>query len=159
MNEAVANEMNNNPARPFALTVKTFVRAHISTLPKFTAVGIFGVLLGTALLWYLTDVVHLFYLLSSAVGAAVAILSDFILNNLWTFSGRKANQMSAGFAAKRLAKYAASKAVGFGISISVLALLTQFGGLHYLVSNVFAIAASFTWNYTLSKYWVWASAR
>ena len=142
-----------------AIPRKTALAANFSTLPKFIAVGIAGVLLGTALLWFLTEVAHVFYLVSASISAAVAITSDFILNSAWTFSRRRGIPNPPGSLIKRLGKYAASKSAGFVISFSVLALLTQVGGMHYLISNIFAIGASFAWNYTLSRYWVWSATR
>jgi dolichol-phosphate mannosyltransferase len=132
--------------------IKQKTRGYLRFLPKFVAVGLFGVLLGEILLWYLTGVVHLYYLVSSAITAGIAVLSDFTLNSKWTFAGGK---LTPALIISRLAKYAGSKAVGFGIAFGVLLLLTRYGGINYLISNVFGVAASFVWNYTLSRYWVW----
>jgi dolichol-phosphate mannosyltransferase len=128
-----------------------------SSLPRYVAVGGAGVLLGTAVLWFLTDRVHLFYLASASLAALGVVISDFLLNNTWTFANRRSTKKLS--LKRRLTKHITSKAVGFVISFIVLAFFTQVIGLHYLFSNLFAICASFTWNYTASSRWVWAKER
>jgi len=129
------------------------------TLPRYIAVGIGGVAIGMAAIWYFTEVAGLYYLISGSLGAFLSISNDFIFNEIWTFSHRRRGKLFTTMLAKRFARFIASKTVGFLIAISALAFLTQVVGFHYLVSNFFAIATSFVWNYTTSTFWVWARRR
>jgi dolichol-phosphate mannosyltransferase len=129
------------------------------TLPRYIAVGIGGVVIGIVTIWCFTELVGLFYIVSGCLGAFFSILNDFTFNEIWTFSYRRRKGLSTIKLMKRFAKFFLSKVAGFLICISVLALLTQVIGFHYLISNLFAIGASFVWNYTTSTFWVWTRMR
>jgi putative flippase GtrA len=125
-------------------------------LPRYLLVGVTSFALGTLTLWLLTDKAHWFYLISGVAGAVVSITTDFTLNESWTFSGRRKQGFLAPRLHRRFLKLLMSKAVGLVIAFSVLALGTQAFRIHYLISNLLGIAASFVWNYALSYRWVWA---
>ena len=129
------------------------------TLPRYVAVGIVGVFIGMLAIWFFTEVIGLFYLISGIIGAIFSILNDFIFNEIWTFSYRRREGQFLSRIIKRFARFILTKAFGFLIAISTLAFFTQAVGLHYLVSNFIAVAASFIWNYAMSSYWVWAWKR
>lgn len=125
------------------------------TLPRYLAVSLLGFMIGTFLLWFFVDIVGLFYLVAGGLGALISVLIDFIFHQTWTFSNlgreRKFTKL-----AKRFGKFITSKALGFFIGMGVLAFLTQIIGFHYLISNLFAVGASFACNYTMSSQWVWS---
>jgi dolichol-phosphate mannosyltransferase len=129
------------------------------TLPRYILVSLASFILGTLVLWLLTDKAHWFYLISGVIGATVSIVTDFSLNEVWTFSRRRREGFSAPKLIQRFLKHILSKVVGLAIALSVLALGTQVFGIHYLVSNLMGIAASFIWNYAMSYRWVWARKR
>ena len=126
------------------------------TLPRYLVVAIVSTAIGTAVLWCFTVLVGLYYLVSGCLGAFFTILSAFVFNELWTFSHRRAARLFTIELAKRFARFILSKTAGFLICIGILAFFTQVVGWHYLISNIFAIGASFAWNYTVSSLWVWA---
>ena len=123
-------------------------------IARFGCVGLSGVALNYAALWLLTDVAHVYYLLSAAVATEIAIVSNFALNHAWTF---RALRDSESFGAK-LAKFNAVALGGLTISLIALWALTQLGGLHYLPANLAAIASATAWNYAANRRWTWASA-
>ena len=127
------------------------------TLPRYIAVGIGGLIIGMVTIWCFTELIGLFYLVSGCLSASFSILNDFTFNEIWTFSHRRSSErLFAIGLVKRLAKFTVSKTAGFLVAISVLAFFTQVVGLHYLISNILAIGASFIWNYTTSTFWVWS---
>jgi dolichol-phosphate mannosyltransferase len=135
------------------------IKENTFTLPRYILVSLASFILGTLILWLLTDKAHWFYIISATIGAMVSIISDFFLNEAWTFSRRRQDGFSAPRLIQRFLKHLLSKAIGLGIALSVLALVTQVFGVHYLISNIVGIAASFIWNYALSYFWVWARSR
>lgn len=142
-------------------TILTYPRfkENTFTLPRYILVSLASFILGTLVLWLLTDKAHWFYLISGVIGATVSIVTDFFLNEVWTFSRRRRDGFSAPKLIQRFLKHILSKVVGLAIALSVLALGTQVFGIHYLVSNLMGIAASFIWNYAMSYRWVWARKR
>ncbi|TDA32868.1 MAG: hypothetical protein DSO03_01730 [Hadesarchaea archaeon] len=62
---------------------------------KFCLVGLSGVGVNLGLLWCLTEIFGLFYLYSSAISVEVSIISNFLLNEFWTFGnygGKRSRQ-------------------------------------------------------------------
>ena len=120
---------------------------------KFCVVGGLGVLVNMVLLWLLTEVAGLFYLVSSAVAVECAILNNFLWNEVWTFRDR----VLGGSAGRlgRLLKFNTVSLGGLGINVVVLWLMTEQAGLYYLVSNLFGISAATLWNYFVNAAWTW----
>jgi len=125
-------------------------------LPRYIAVGISGVVIGMVAIWCFTELLGFLYLVSGCFSGFLSILNDFTFNEIWTFSQGRRRPRSIIELVKRFAKFIVSRAAGFLICIAVLVFLTQVVGFHYLISNLFAIGASFVWNYTTSTFWVWA---
>jgi dolichol-phosphate mannosyltransferase len=115
---------------------------------RFGAVGISGVGVNTFFLWFFTEVVGFYYLVSSPIAVWLSILSNFTLNNLWTFADR-ARDVPLGV---RLVKFHVAAAGGFVINFLFLWGLTS-AGLYYLLSNLVGILAAFLWNYTVNVKW------
>jgi len=120
---------------------------------KFCLVGLSGVFVNMGLLWVLTEVAGLFYLLSAAISIETSIISNFILNNYFTFSDRRSSGVKSFF--NRLVKFNLVSLVGLGINMGVLWLLTEVFGLYYLLSNLCGIAVATLWNYLVNTWWTW----
>lgn len=118
---------------------------------KFCVVGGSGVLVNMGLLWLLTEFAGLYYLLSSAIGIETSIITNFILNNFFTFSDRR----SEGLFLKRLLRFNLVSLAGLGINMALLWFLTSVLGVYYLISNLFGIAAATLWNYLVNVLWTW----
>lgn len=142
------------------MSIPSFIKSELVrtrvTLPRYVAVSLTGVMLGYAALWFFTDVVGLFYLVGGALGALLSMLNDFMLHHNWTFAHPRPPHDKFTRAARRFGKFALSKSLGFLLGLAALAFFTQVVGFPYLISNLFAIGASFTCNYIASSQWVWA---
>jgi dolichol-phosphate mannosyltransferase len=121
---------------------------------KFCVVGMTGVLVNMGLLWVLTKFVGFDYRVSAIFAIEISILSNFTLNELWTFGKRQ----KKGGLAKRIAGFNLACVIGAMINFIVLVMLTEILHLHYLLSNLFGIACATLWNYFMSARWVWKSA-
>lgn len=120
---------------------------------KFCAVGLSGVLVNMGLLWLLTDVAGFYYLFSAIIAIETSIISNFTLNEIWTFKDRRTGTIKSAIG--RALKFNLVCAVGVGLNMAVLYSLTEFCGLYYLASNLVGIAAATLWNYGLSNFWAW----
>lgn len=125
---------------------------HGRRLARFALIGISGVLLNTALLVLLVEAGGLPPVVATAMGTEVAILSNFTLNDRWTFGDAHAPLAWVG----RAWRYNLVALGGLLLSVTVLALLTHGLHLHYLVANLFGIGAGFLWNYALNWRFTWA---
>ncbi len=120
---------------------------------KFGLVGLSGVLVNEGLLWLLTENLGLYYLLSAAIAVETAIITNFILNDIWTFRDRRTpgNRSLLG----RGLKFNLVSLGGLGINIAILWTVTEVVGISYLISNLIGIAGATLWNYTINTLWTW----
>ncbi len=127
---------------------------HVPYMLRFGLVGGSGVLVNYAILYLLAGIWGLNYLAAAAFATESAILSNFTLNNLWTF---RAATPGKSWARQGL-RYNVFALGGLVISVAVLVALTYMLHLHYLVANVFAIGAATLWNYAANYRWTWSVA-
>ncbi|MEE9583235.1 MAG: glycosyltransferase [Dehalococcoidales bacterium] len=120
---------------------------------KFSLVGISGVGVNMGLLWLLTELGGLFYLASAAIGIETSIITNFILNNYFTFADR--SQPGVKSFLNRLLKFNMVSLAGLAINLAILWFLTEVPGVFYLLSNLVGIAAATLWNYLANNWWTW----
>lgn len=120
---------------------------------KFCLVGLSGVLVNIGLLWLLTEIIGLFYLISAAISIETSVISNFILNDFFTFPDRRSPTAKSFL--NRLLKYNLLTLAGLGVNICILWLLTEFLGIYYLIAELFGIAAATLWNYLSNTWWTW----
>lgn len=120
---------------------------------KFCLVGLSGVFVNMGLLWLLTEIAGIKYFLSAAVSIESSIISNFLLNNVFTFGDRRSP--GRGETLRRLLKFNLVSLTGLAINMAILVFLTEVIGIYYLISHAFGIAAAALWNYILSTWWTW----
>lgn len=123
---------------------------------KFATVGASGVVVNQGLLWFFTEIVGLYYLFSSAIGIETSIITNFILNEKWTFRDRSKGKKGI---LRRGAKFNTVSVAGLVINVSVLFACTEYLGIYYLTSNLIGIGAAFLWNYFVNLGWTWKAEK
>jgi dolichol-phosphate mannosyltransferase len=126
-----------------------FSFAYYRSFIKFVIVGAIGVVVNEGLLIFMQSMgVYLLY--AGAIAIEISIISNFILNDLWTFKDRR-----SGNAAVRLAKFNALMLAGLVINLAVLDVGTVYFSIHYAIANLIGIAAAFFVRYALSVKYAW----
>lgn len=120
---------------------------------KFAVVGASGILVNEGFLWLLTDLVGLVYLLSAVISIELSVISNFFLNDIFTFHDRRSSGIYSMLV--RLVKFNLISMFGMVLNLGLLWLFTQVFGVYYLVSNVIGIALAFLVNYGISTLWAW----
>ncbi|MEK6228231.1 MAG: glycosyltransferase family 2 protein [Actinomycetota bacterium] len=121
---------------------------------RFGAVGASGLVVNTALLAVLTDVVGLFYVVSAVIATQGSTLWNFGLTERWVF-GDRSHKRSAG---TRLALFLLMNNAALAVRGPLLIVLTSGLGVHYVVSNVLSVAALTLVRFALADTWIWAKA-
>ncbi len=116
---------------------------------KFTVVGLTGVAVNEGLLLAL-QAVGLYLLFASALAIEVSILSNFLMNDLWTFRDRR-----SGHVLHRLVKFNILMLVGLVVNLAIVFVGTTGFGVHAAISNLVGIAAAFLLRYALSVRYAW----
>ena len=120
---------------------------------KFCGVGLSGVLVNMGLLWALTELVGFPYLASAAISIETSIISNFILNDHFTFRLRRAPGMKSFF--NRLWKFNLVSLAGLVINMGILTLFTEVFNVYYMLSHLCGIAMATLWNYLVNTSWTW----
>jgi len=128
-------------------------RGELFRMVKFGLVGLSGVGVNIGILYWLTESAGLFYLASATIAIEVSIISNFSLNNYFTFADRRAPGIKGFF--RQLGKFNLVSLLGLVINTAVLLLFTELFGVYYLISQLFGIAVATTWNYLGDIWWTW----
>lgn len=125
----------------------------IHRMMKFAIVGITGIFVNLGILWMLTEFAGLYYLLSAVCAIEASILSNFVLNDVWTFGDRKEKGMGSWL--KRLVKFNLISTPAFPMQMGVMGMLHEFFGVYYILAAFIGMLAVFIWNFVANSLWTW----
>lgn len=132
---------------------------------KFCLVGGSGVIVNYGLYWILTRFAGFTPIDDAAAGGIasgnlamvisieVSIITNFLLNNYFTFADRKARKAGAFFGA--LFNFNLICIIGGLIQIGVANLFAVVVGVNDLIAVLAGIAVATLWNYFLNSWWTW----
>lgn len=123
---------------------------------KFGIVGGSGIIVNSAILWFCHDLIGLIIPIASIFSVGISILTNFLLNDLWTWKTAE-NKKHSFF--QRVIRYYISASLGAGINYVVLIVLTHFFGMYYLIANLIGILGGTISNFLFSELWVFKSTK
>ena len=134
-----------------------YMKAHILhvRLLKFAVVGIIGVCVNMGMLYLLTEKFQILYIISSIIAIEISIISNFFLNDLWTWKDRVKKTFI-----ERFTQYHIS--VGLTAILAnwlILLILTEIFNIYYLISNLIGIAVGTFSNFILNDLWTFQKRR
>ena len=145
--------------------LRKFVRQHLSKeqrrFLKFCVVGASGVPVNLIFMWVGYN--WIFYSVAeslrvpcaSGFGFMVSVLTNFLLNDLWTWRDRPKDK--GGFAWRLLRFYLVSSAGG-AIQIACTTGLSHVG-LHYMLAQLCGIALATAINYVVNNVWTFGDKK
>ena len=116
---------------------------------KFNVVGISGVVVNEGLL-VLVAALGVYYVYASTVAIEVSIVTNFLLNDFWTFRDRRHGRIVA-----RFLRFNGLMLIGLAVNLAILYAGTNYLSVHYALSNLFGIGAAFLVRYWLSLRYAW----
>lgn len=127
---------------------------------NFMIVGGIGYIINMGLYWWLchyfnSQVAFLgqqFYLVPFVASSAIAMVSNYELNKIWTF--RKWTEQKLG-----AARYFSMGTFTILIDMCFLFLLVQYLSLPPVPAAAIAILIVFAMRYTIARKWIWSRAR
>ncbi len=119
---------------------------------KFLTVGVSGTFVNTGVLFLLTEYAGVYYIFSSLIAIETSIVTNFLLNDFWTF-GEKHNNISKKYI--RFLSYQLICMAGLLINITILFLLTNLTNMWYIYANIIAIICVFIWNFLVNRNITW----
>jgi len=128
------------------------VKEKMGRFLKFCIVGASAILVNMGLLFFLTEIVGLFYLFSAVLSYVVAILYKFVLCELLVFRDIVRSTEWIGW---RVLKFNIASAVTMVIYLVILWFLTGVFNIYYMLSAFIGIVLTTLLRYILSITWVW----
>jgi dolichol-phosphate mannosyltransferase len=120
---------------------------------RFGLVGLSGVGVNMGTFWLLTRIAHSPDLAAIIVGYIAATLSNFVLNDLWTFRDRRTKGTEA--AMSRLARFCIVSCVAIAIYYAIYIPLTRYADVYDLLAYGIAIVVGMLWNFSVNFLWTW----
>ncbi|MBU2265109.1 GtrA family protein, partial [Patescibacteria group bacterium] len=105
-----------------------------------------GVLLYYLILYILTDVAGMWYMISAVIASVVNYGSNFVLQKFWTFRNKKTNDIH-----RQAFKYAIMVTSLFLANLLFLYMLVEYARLWYLVAQVIATILLTIISYLVSR--------
>jgi dolichol-phosphate mannosyltransferase len=123
---------------------------------RFAFVGATGALLNLAIIYALTNYIHMWYMISAIVAIECSILWNFYLNTKVTFNYRFSNrsEISAAVFKYHLLSFASTI-----INLTALFTFTEFLNIYFMFSEILAIMLAFGINYLVSARYVWSEKK
>jgi len=120
---------------------------------KFCVVGVSGAGVNLGFLALFVEVAGLNKVVAQIPSYEISILTNFALNEFWTFSDRRTPGLESFL--MRALKFNLVSLVGWGINFAVYTLALKVAGINYIVSQVIAIAVAMMWNFFPNVAWTW----
>jgi putative flippase GtrA len=130
--------------------MKQLFHQHRSVL-KFFAAGVVVLFFNLALLYLLTDILKNWYIVSSIVAYAFAVVLNFFLQKIWVFENNPSENVEKQFLVYSIA--AVSNAI---MNTVLLYVIVEYGHVHYLLSQVTVTLFLAIVNYYLNRNYIFA---
>jgi putative flippase GtrA len=120
-------------------------RTHIQFF-RYIFVGSIAFIVQFSSLYALTSILGVYYLISAPIAFILGLIANYTLSIYWVFSKHKFNNMWSEFMI-----FSIIGVVGLGLNEAFMWFFTDFLGLFYLISNIFAAALILFWNFFARK--------
>ncbi len=118
---------------------------------KFALVGLFGTGINIFVLLIATEYFGIYYIVSSLLAFLVAMTGNFFLNKIWTFNEKVKSKIL-----KKYFDFFLVSTFALFINIVFLYVLTEFFGIHYLISQFVSIGFGLVANFAGNKIWTFS---
>lgn len=132
-----------------------FARWPVMRFLRFGIVGFSGVFVDMGVFYLLYTVLGLALTRSAILSAEVAILNNFLWNDIWTFGDISSHQKGMGKRVKRFVKFNLICLSGLILNVLIVNLLFNVFGMNAYVSKIIAIALVTFWNFWLNLKLSW----
>jgi dolichol-phosphate mannosyltransferase len=119
---------------------------------RFAIVGVLGIAVNAVAMVFFTELLGIHYVVSAVLASQVSTIHNFVLSEVWVFRGHD----SPRHVLIRYLAFNLLNVVTLFVRVPVLVALTEWAGVHYLVSNLIAIGLTFGIRYLVADTWIWA---
>lgn len=111
-----------------------------------------------AIMVFFTEVFHVHYTISIAIGGTIGAIVNFALNKTWTFRSKNVPYKNSIY--KQMLKFVMVVVNSILLKSSGTYLITTFLHIDYKISRLIVdLIVSLLFNYTLQRYWVFKKVK
>ena len=121
-------------------------RARVTQLVRFGVVGVLGTAVNILILHVLHNELGWGFTRSSAIATELAIVHNYVWNELWTFHVRQLDL-------RRLVQYNLSSLLGFGVTVAVATVVKEL--IDPRLAQLCGILCGAGLNYLVNARWTW----
>ena len=114
---------------------------------RYTFVGGFAFLIDFGTLAFLTEVMHVYYLISAGIAFLLGLTVNYVLSVRWVFNSRKLENQWL-----ELLLFAVIGLVGLGLNEFFIWVFTEIFLIYYLLSKIITTVIVYFWNFFARKY-------
>jgi len=118
---------------------------------RFIIAGGTAAIVNFSLLYFFTDILGFWYLLSSVLSFAISLFANFCLQKFWTFGD---NDKGKNILYKQLTIYVLLALFNLMANTVLMYILVDIFGLWYMLAQFFIAALIATWNFLVYKFFV-----
>lgn len=114
---------------------------------RYTFVGGFAFLLDFGSLYFLTEYLGVYYLLSAAIAFILGLITNYLLSISWVFNNHTLNNKVSEFGI-----FALIGIVGLGLNEFIIWTFTANLQVYYMFSKIISAVIVLLWNFSARKY-------
>jgi len=147
---AISEKKNKLVINNIVARLIVFVKAQVSAFV--------GGITDYAIMIFFTEVFHVHYTVSIAIGGVIGAVVNFSLNNKWTFHSK--NTPYKNSTRKQFLRFVLVVVNSIILKSTGTYAITTFLGIDYKISRLITdFFVSIGFNYTLQRYWVFKKAQ
>ncbi len=112
---------------------------------KYGIWGAVGALTDLFFLYVFTEYFGIYYLLSQVFSFIISVFVGFLFQKHITFENKWWNIK------KQSGLFLSFQVVGILINLWIMAILVEYGGIHYLIASIIAKGIVFWWNFYMNQ--------
>jgi len=134
-------------------TLKSKIQKLILTFSKAQISAFLGGVIDYGVTVFVTEVFHIHYTISIAIGGIIGAIVNFTINKMWTFSSK--DEVYKNTLPKQLLKFALTVINSILLKSSGTYLLTTILKIDYKITKIMVdLVVSVVFNFTLQNKWV-----
>lgn len=118
-------------------------------LIKFLISGGTSALVNFCLLYFFTDILGIWYLLSSVMAFVFSFFVSFFLQKFWTFGDKNRSVL-----ARQMALYLLIALFDLCVNTALMYVLVDMFGLWYMLAQFFVTGTIAVWNFLVYKFFI-----